>query len=273
MATNSNGQLPGWLQSSENYHPGTDRDGFIARSLLSVTSVLARLRLDDGQETRLSPSAPVKLVFGLTCIVLTSLSGNYAFVLAMLASVLARMALLPTKALGRVVSTSFLAGALTALVMLPAILIGQAHSALLVGTKVLVSVGISTTVALSMPLRRLTGALRTLCVPNLAILTIDLTLRSIATLGTTARKTLQALQLRSVGCNGNKRSSMGGVAGTTLLRANRTAQDTFDAMRCRGFEGSYNVERHNQLRCADSIWALALLAILLLFFHLEEALA
>ena len=51
--------IPSWLTTPEHYRPGSDRDGFISRSLLSITSALAFFRLDDGREARFSPSAPV----------------------------------------------------------------------------------------------------------------------------------------------------------------------------------------------------------------------
>ncbi len=266
-------ELPDWLLSSEQYDPPRDRDGFIGQSLLSVGSVLARLRMDDGQETRLSPSAPVKLLVGLGCILLVSLSRNYAFVLLMLAATLVRVALLPAPAIRRAMGVALSAAGLTLLIMAPAVLLGQAHSPLLVGTKVLTTVAIALTVTASTPLHDLTAGLRAFHVPNIVILTLDLTLKSIVTLGQTASEVLVALRLRSVGRNDRKASSMGGVGGVTFLKANQAARDTADAMRCRGFEGDYDVPGRRWLRPQDGLWAAGLVVLICIFVYLEGAVA
>lgn len=261
--------LPSWLLEPQDFEPPADHDRFIARSLLSIASVLARLRLDDGQRTRLSPSAPTKLLAGLAIILLTSLSTNYAFVLVMLAGVLLRVALLPPEALRRVAGVAFGTCGLTMLVMLPAALFGQPQSMLLVGTKVFVSAGVALTVALSTPVHELTGALRMLHVSNLVIMTVDLTLKSIVTLGTVALEVLEALRLRSLGHNRSKGSSLGGIGGVVLLKAAKAAQDTSDAMRCRGFVGEYAPTRPSRPRVLDLAWLMGLAAVVALFVYLQ----
>lgn len=264
--------LPPWLLASDatTYDPPADHDGFITRSLLSLTSVLARMRLDDGQRTRLSPSAPTKLVCGLALILLTSLATNYAFVLVMLAGTLVRVALLPPKATRRVTSVAATSAGLTALVMLPAVFLGQPQSLLLVGTKVAVSLGIALTVALSTPAHEITGALRQLHVSNLAIMTMDLALKNVVSLGNVAVEVLEALRLRSVGHNDDKRTSLGGTGGVVFLKASRAAQDTAEAMRCRGFEGEYRATQGVRPQATDYLCLLALAALVALFVYLER---
>ena len=124
-------EIPNWLLESQDYEPRRDRDGFIAKSMLSITGVLAQFRLDDGAEGRLSPSAPMKLLFALGCILLTSLSANYFFVLIMLACVLVRLCFLPGRALKRTVAVAFGAAGITFLIMLPAMLTGSAPASVL----------------------------------------------------------------------------------------------------------------------------------------------
>ena len=269
----SSAELPDWLSASEDYRPGRDRDGFIAKSLLSMTGVLARLRLDDGVKTRLSPSASCKIICGFACILLTSLARNYAFVLLMLALVLVRMAFLPAKILRRTASVAFTAAALTALLMLPAILLGQRQSALLVGTKVLTTVSLAMIVAGTTPFHELTAALRGFHVPDITIMTVDLALRSIARLGRLATRTLTALQLRSVGVNRDKGGSVGGVGGVLFLKSAETAATAHDAMVCRGFTGEYRrvakQERDRRRRSVDFAWLAGVAVLATLFFYLQ----
>ena len=124
-------------------------------------------------------------------------------------------------------------------------------------------------VALSTPVHQLTGALRTYHVSNLVIMTFELALKSIVTLGSVATEVLRALDLRSVGKNREKGASMGGVGGVTFLKANKAARTTADAMRCRGFEGEYRAVPRDIYKRVDIAWILAVAAVCVLFVYLQ----
>lgn len=239
------------------------------RTILQITSALRLFRLDDGRAARLSPTAPVKLVIALACILLVSLSRNALFVLVVLALVLVRACLMPREALGRLASASLTAAGLALLIMAPAALLGQPQSALTLALKALACTGVTLTLALTTPTAELTGALRSCGVPAVAILTVDLTLRSIVRLGETALEVLSALRLRSVGTNHDKRGSLAGVGGVVLLKAGRAAQDTYDAMRCRGFDGRYEHVGGTAWRPIDALWLTGLAALVVLFVYLQ----
>ena len=64
-------------------------------------------------------------------------------------------------------------------------------------------------------------------------------LRSLYMLGEEAGRLLVALKLRSIGRNRQKSRAMGGVLGSLYLQAGRLSQATYEAMRCRGFVGTY----------------------------------
>lgn len=261
--------IPTWLCTSEDYRPSRKREAFVAKNILQLSSMLARFRLDAGADTRLSPSVPIKLLVALACILLTALSRNYLFVLIMLALVLVRVCTLPRDALTRVVPAATLAAALTALVMLPAALIGQPGSVTWLATKAFVSTSLVLTVALTTPAAQLTGTLRSLGLSPTVMLATDLALNGIVRLGETAREVLTALSLRSVGHNRGKTASMGGVGGVVLLKASRAAQDSYDAMRCRGFDGSYQTGVKPRLKGIDALWLLLLACLVALFWYLQ----
>lgn len=258
--------IPDWLKTSEHYRPGTDRDGFVMRSLLSLTSVLAQLRDVSAQRTRLSPTSAVRLLWCLACVLLVSLARNYLFVAVVLAGLLVRVCLLPHKALVRVATGALAAASLAFVVSLPAVLIGQPRSAVTLATKSLASVGLVLTVTSVTPANELMDALHSVGVPAQVILTFNLALSGIVRLGDTALEVLQALRMRSVGVNHNKQASMGGIGGVVLLKAERASQDTYDAMRCRGFDGTYRTEGAKlRLKPTDALWIALLIALVALF--------
>ncbi|MBE6479801.1 MAG: energy-coupling factor transporter transmembrane protein EcfT [Olsenella sp.] len=261
--------IPEWLATPQTYEPLSDNSTFVTKSTLSVAAALRQLRLDDGRPSPLSPVAPFKLALALGAIVLNSLAHNLMVTWILLAFVLVRATLLPRAALARVVAVAGAAALLSFLLALPAALIGQPASAVRLGLKALVSAGLAMEVALTTPVAELTGGLRAFRVPNLVIMTLDLALRNIVRLGDCALETLTALTLRSVGRDEGKRASMGNVGGTLLVRASKAAGDTFDAMRCRGFEGSYDGGGQVRPRAADVAWAIAFSLFVVLFLHLE----
>ena len=239
--------------------------------MLSLASALAQLRDINPSEGRLSPSAPVKLMVALGCVLMVSLSRNSLFLLIVLAGVLVRACLLPRRTLARVMVTSLGAALLTLLIMLPSSLMGQTQSALTLALKSLTSVGVVMSVALSTPTHSITSALRLLHVPSTAILTANLALNGIVRLGETALEVLSALRLRSVGTNQHKQASMGGIGGVVLLKAGRAAQDTYDAMRCRGFDGTYrDGATRTRLGMADALWLALLCALVIAFVFTQR---
>lgn len=262
--------IPEWLCSSEDYRPSSRREAFVTKNLLQLSSLLGRFRLDGGRDTHFSPSAPCKLLLAGACILLTSLTRNYLFVLVMLALVLVRACLLPKDALARLAPAAALAGGFTALVMLPAALMGQGSSVLWLATKAVVSTSIVLTVALTTPTAQMTGALRAIRVSPTIMLAVDLALNGIVRLGETAREVLTALALRSVGHNRSKTASMGGVGGVVLLKASRAAQDSYDAMRCRCFDGSYQTGEASRPRAIDALWLALLACLVALFLYLQK---
>ncbi len=265
-----NAEIPDWLAAPQDYEPRSDRSSFIAKSMLSLASVLRQLRLDDGRSSPLSPTAPVKLALALGVIIVNSLAANLMVTLILLAFVLVRAAFLPGRALARAAAVAGMAALLAFVLMLPAVFLGQPASAARLSLKALVSTGLAMELALTTPAGKLTGALRAFHVPNLVIMTIDLALKSIVQLGDCALETLTALSLRSVGRNDDKRSSMSAVGGTLFVRSSIAAQETYDAMRCRCFTGTYDiVGTVGSLHGADIVWIVAFFLAIVLAAHLE----
>ena len=265
----NNQSLPEWLTKPEQYEPVSDKDAFVTKSVLSLASVLKQFRLDDGLSGRFSPSAPVKMLFAFGVILLASLSSNFAFILCVLPLVLLRACFLKKQQLARTFAVALPATLLAFIIMLPAVLFGQNHSAVLIASKTLLSVTLVMIVALTTPYAEMTAGLRVFHVPSVVILTIDLALKNIVNLGETAVEVLTALKCRSVGHNADKRSSMGGVAGIVFLKANKAADETYAAMTCRGFDGEYKNISRNPFKLIDIAWAAAFVLLVVLFVYLQ----
>ena len=79
---------------------------------------------------------------------------------------------------------------------------------------------------------------------------------------------LYALKLRSVGRNRDKTGSLSGIAGTLFLKSRVMAEDTYAAMECRCFTGTYRTGRLPALRLTDALVLAADVAFICAFAFL-----
>ena len=149
------------------------------------------------------------------------------------------MCLLGTSWLIRTFSTALFAAALSALILLPSVFMGSPRSMMTVSIKVFTSVGLIGLLAATTEWNKITASLAKFHVPGVFIFTLDITLKYIVLLGNISAELLNALTLRSVGKNRKKSESVSGVLGVTYLKSREMADEMYQAMVCRGFDGEY----------------------------------
>ena len=136
------------------------------------------------------------------------------------------------------------ASVLALIILLPAMFIQPSgiRNELLVVIKVFFSISTLSIFNHTTQWNHITGALRKLHIPGIFIFTLDITLKYIVLLGNLITDLLTSLQLRSVGKNNKKYSSIGGVMGVTFVRGTEMNQQMYEAMQCRGFTDDYSVK-------------------------------
>ena len=262
--------IPEWMQTTEQYDPPKDADGFTTKSLLSVMGVLAKAR-NSVIQPFIQANAPVVLLTVLLLVLLTACSHNMFFSYCMLALVLIALITLPGKQVKQAVSGALAAVGISAMLLLPAVFLGSPKSLLTVTIKVFISVGLINYMSATVPWNKLTQGLRTFHVPNLFIFTLDITLKYIVMLGDVCVNMLQALKMRSVGKNRAKAQSFSGVLGMTFLKSRELSDEMYNAMVCRGFEGEYDTKRHFSFQKGDAAYFLLDVLAIILFVFLERA--
>lgn len=74
--------MPEWLLKDENYIPQSDKDTFINKSILSLLSIISRIRAQSGYRTdRFHVSAVLEVAFTIFLIALLSVSRSLTFVI------------------------------------------------------------------------------------------------------------------------------------------------------------------------------------------------
>ena len=118
------------------------------------------------------------------------------------------------------------------------------------------------------PWTSVSAAFAALRVPDLFVMTLDMTAKYISLLGGLVLDMLYALKLRSVGRNDRKVDSLSAIAGTLFLKSKEAAEEQYQAMECRGFAGTYRITRHAAFGRLDASFAAANLLIAAAFFSL-----
>ena len=233
-----------------------------------ILDIISRLRIRNGTD-RIPVSPALCILSVLTVIVLTVLSENMFFVSCMAAMELLILSFADAAALRRVLSVTCAAALLSFLITLPSVLLGSPHSPLILTAKVTVTVLAVCIQGEILSFASWIRGLAALHVPAAFLLTLDLTVRFIDELAHTAKAMSEAMQLRSVGSKSNSRVTVGGILGTLYLMVMKRSSETYEAMICRCFDGSYRtIGKHKRSRY-DVLPLVIIMAALVLFFVLE----
>lgn len=246
-----------WLFKDDNYIPKKDNDRFIDKSISSVIRVLSRIRRDDfkkrsGVIYRLNPA--LKLLFAVLMPILLSLSRGLVFPILILAWVILNLLFIEAKDVKKIISMGFISMIITAIMLLPSMLMGNMKNSLILIIKVISSVALVNIMSFTTPWREVTGSLKFLFIPDIFIFVMDVAIKYIYLLGDISLDMLYALKVRSIGRNENKYSSISGLLGNLFLKSNKMGDEMFSAMECRGFTGQYKRSLSFGLRIYDIIY-------------------
>lgn len=264
--------MPQWMLKEENYSPRSDRDTFINKSILSIFSILSRIKTQGaGTEGKHSVNAVFKVAFTFMLLILLSISQNTSFIIVVMVYLLAVLSLMEAKAIVKILKVSIIMTLFTFVILLPAILMGNTYSGIMITSKVFATITAVNILSHSTRWSSITSALKRFFVPDIFILVLDITIKYIVMLGDFMLNMLYALKLRSVGRNRSKYTSLSGIAGTMFIESKEMADDMYNAMACRGFTGEYRVFNHFRFTLIDLTYIIMNIAILLIFLYFGRA--
>lgn len=227
------------------------------------------------KQPRILPALRLSVV--LLCILLCALSRNAIFVVGILAAELLRLAFLPAPRIAGVLKRLALPVLFTLLIMLPSVFLGHPRTMLTITMKVTCSVLLLLLANEELDWRDMTGVFRSWHVPGVFTMTLDMTMRFLVMLGRYANAMLEAISLRTLNTlKGRRRDraryqTAGGVLGTTFLVSQRMAQETYEAMECRGYDGDYRSLAKHRFGAMDALYAILIPVLLIVFFYAQHA--
>lgn len=203
--------------------------------------ILFSLRAQGRRTSRIPALVALLLLFAWILFIVLAQTTTLLFIATVAA--FAVLAVFSGRAIRRVLGGALVAALFSLLLVLPAFFLstGGGRALFLPWKSFLTMAGVMM-LAESLMWHDVTRALARLRVPETVIFLLDTMLRSLYMLGEEAGRLLLALKLRSIGRNRQKSRAMGGVLGSLYLQAGRLSQATYEAMRCRGFVGTYGAQ-------------------------------
>jgi cobalt/nickel transport system permease protein len=263
--------MPEWLLKEENYIPQADKDTFVNKSILSLLSILSRIRTHTGYSTEgTHVSAVLKVAFTFLLIVLLSISRSFTFTIIVIVYLISLLSLMRADQIIKILKVSFVIGLFTVVLLMPAVFWGNYYSIIMITPKIFATVMAVNILSYSTPWNSITNALKTFFVPDIFILVLDITIKYIVLLGDFSLNMLYSLKLRSVGKNRNKYNSLSGIAGTMFIKSKEMAEDMYSAMECRGFTGEYQVIKKIRFTSPDFIYIMINAIIIFAFYYFVE---
>lgn len=260
--------MPQWLLKEENYCPQSDRDAFINKSILSLLSILSRIKTQGaGAAGKYSVNAAFKVAFTFLLLIMLSVSQSSSFVIVVIVYLLAALSLMEAKTIVKILKVSIVMTLFTFVILLPAAVGGNTYSGIMITSKVFATITAVNILSRSTGWSSITSALKRFFVPDIFILILDITIKYIVMLGDYVLNMLYALKLRSVGRNISKYTALSGIAGTMFIESKEMAEGMYDAMECRGFTGKYYVFSQFKFTIADFAYIMINIAIFLGFLY------
>lgn len=239
----------------------------------AVMRVLARiLESEKGvrQKAVLKVMPVLRISTAFLCILLCALSKNAVYTVTVIAFELLRVAFMKTNSMKQVLKNVMTAGVFALIITLPAMFMGSPGTMGTVVMKVCESVMVLSILNEIMTWKEVTDAFRQLHFPSLFIYVLESTMRYLVLLGRYSDQMLEAVNLRSVGKASWRDSHIGGILGTTFLKARMMAQGNTEAMACRCFEGLYEGGEHYHFGMQDLLYLVLPALLIVLFIYTES---
>lgn len=241
----------------------------------AVMRVLSRILASEkgGKQKAVLKVMPVlRISTAFLCILLCAFSRNAVYTVMVIAFELARLAFMNTESMKHVLRNVLTACLFAMIITLPAIFTGNPGTMGTVVMKVCESVMALSVLNEIMTWKEVTNAFRQLHFPSLFIYVLESTMRYLVLLGRYSDQMLEAVNLRSVGKTSWKDSHIGGILGTTFLKAQRMAAENTEAMACRCFDGTYQTQEKNSFGIPDLIYLILPVVLVILFIYTESLL-
>jgi len=230
-----------WLFDKDKYIPEKGNDKFIDRSIITILTVLSRIRKEGTKRHKIvyGLNSTLKVFFTILNLLLLSLSRSYIYILVISAYALINVLFLDKKERKNILINSLIIPLFTLVMLIPSMISGNIVNNLLLLQKIIINIILVNCLSYTTKWNHITKSLKLLFIPDLFIWIMEITIKYIVLLGEYSISLLYALKLRSIGKNHDKNNSLFRIIGNLFLKSKKMSEEMFSAMECRGFVGEY----------------------------------
>lgn len=244
--------LPSWLQNVDPYQPRSDQDRFLHSSIQRILHLLSSLQQSRTVHRNTHPL--VAFLHAISMVAMIVMVHLVQYLYLILPWILLQVAMMPALWVRRIIVNATIVAGLHFIVLSPAVwFFHQTYSYVLV-MKTWLCVAQMQVLAITLPWHEWVQSLRWLRVPSVMIFIIHMTIKYLYVLGRLALQLLYALQLRSIGCNDDKTTSVGSIMAVLYWRSLHESKRLHQAMVLRGFDGTYQFRWNGRWHMQDAIY-------------------
>lgn len=228
-------KLPVWLMNSERHQVQLTKGRLVQDNLTRFATLVAFLtRITPVYKAKNSPWVRIIELIGLTILIV--LSSQVMFLWLILILLLTHLIILPGSVIITITKKLVKLMAVSLLVLLPSLLLQTNNISLFLTRVALIMLNISIFLSITSWPQFIQG-LEQLHLPSVIILTLDITMKYVYTLGVYIQELLSSIKLRTFGQHVNCRV-LGVIIGQVYLSAKKRMGDLYQAMLLRGYNNS-----------------------------------
>lgn len=259
----SNENLPSWLAHPETHQVKLAKGRLIQDNLSKFGNLISFLtNVTPVYAAKNSPWIRIIELIGLT--VLIVLSSQVMFLWLMLILLLVHLVLLPGKVIVTIGKKLVKLLAVSLIVLLPSLLLRSSNISLFMARIALIMLNISMFLSVTSWTQFIQG-LEQLHFPSVIILTLDITMKYVYTLGVYIQELLNSIKLRTYGQHVERRV-LGVILGQVYLSAKKRTSDLYQAMLLRGYNSNNVAEWKLSLNKYDLISITELIGAIVIYF-------
>lgn len=255
--------LPGWLNKKEESKVQLSKGKLIQNNLNIFTNLIKALtKVSPAYAAKNSPWMRIAELIVLTTLIL--LSSQVVFLWLVFILILLHLVFLPGKVIVRIGKKLTKLILISLIVLLPSLLLRDNNIGLFIARTVLIMLNISIFLSVTSWPQFIQG-LEQIHFPSVMILTLDITMKYVYTLGIYIQEVLNSIKLRTFGQHVN-RKVLGVIVGQVYLSAKKRTVDLYQAMTLRGYNNKNVVNWKLGWNKYDNLSLIEILVAIIAYF-------
>ncbi|MGQ5709892.1 energy-coupling factor transporter transmembrane component T family protein [Lactobacillus sp. PSON] len=256
-------ELPAWLNTGEENKVQLSKGKLIQNNLNIFTNLIKALtKISPAYAAKNSPWMRIAELIVLTTLIL--LSSQVVFLWMVFILILLHLVFLPGKVIVRIGKKLTKLVLISLIVLLPSLLLRDNNIGLFISRTVLIMLNISIFLSVTSWPQFIQG-LEQIHFPSVMILTLDITMKYVYTLGIYIQEVLNSIKLRTFGQHVN-RKVLGVIVGQVYLSAKKRTVDLYQAMTLRGYNNKNVVNWKLSWNKYDNLSLIEILAAVIVYF-------